>query len=77
MLSYHNPSFNLNILLACHKCGTTMEDLYEADIDWNECNLLDGTDNKGIRTKLWMTDCGHIICYKHLPGGKIPHDKVH
>ena len=70
MLSYRNPSFNLNILLACHKCGTTMDDLYEADIDWNECNLLDGTDNKGIKTKLWMTSCGHIICYKHLPGGK-------
>jgi hypothetical protein len=60
-----------DISLACHKCGRTMSSLYEQTPESEQVSLglYDGTGNKGLVTKLWMTDCKHIICHQHFPGG--------
>ncbi|KAL8857318.1 MAG: hypothetical protein Q9178_006084 [Gyalolechia marmorata] len=56
-----------------YPCRTfdTLSTVY-AQHDNNE-GLHQGTDNtNGAITKLWLTECAHVTCAKHLEGGGVP-----
>ena len=58
-----------DIVLSCTICQRTLSAIY-ADVDRNHNLCKDGEDpNGGKITKLWLTECAHLTCGKHLPGG--------
>ena len=59
----------INFILSCSICQDTLSTLYaQPDKD----GLRQGTDNyDGAITKLWLTECAHLTCAKHLEGGGI------
>lgn len=57
-----------DIIFSCGVCQATINEVYatkESDRGFNRGD--DGDD--GIVAKLWITECSHITCAKHLPGG--------
>lgn len=71
-LSQESMSFQFSptdIVLSCSICQETLSTIY-ADDDGNSGLLRDkGGPNDGKITKLWLTECAHLTCGKHLPGG--------
>lgn len=65
-------SFQLSpadIVLSCTICQETLSTIY-AHSDRNDGLHKDGeAPNDGKITKLWLTECAHLTCGKHLPGG--------
>ncbi|KAL8928370.1 MAG: hypothetical protein Q9172_000962 [Xanthocarpia lactea] len=61
----------IDFILSCSICQDTLSTVY-AQHDNNE-GLHQGTDNtNGAITKLWLTECAHVTCAKHLEGGGVP-----
>ena len=59
----------LMISLSCHLCGKTIDDLYHG-LDQTD-GLRDGTKgDQGVINMLWLTECDHVFCRDHLPGGE-------
>ncbi|KAL8835352.1 MAG: hypothetical protein Q9170_003341 [Blastenia crenularia] len=57
-----------DFVLNCSICQETISAIY-ANLDSND-GLCTGTDHTdGSITKLWLTECAHIVCSKHLKGG--------
>ncbi len=58
----------LDVIFTCTVCGKTLDSIY-----------LESDDNLGLRSppdfdngrivKLWLTECAHLTCAKHLEGG--------
>jgi len=58
----------IDIVLSCSICQATLSSIYEED-DQNN-GLRNGDDlHDGRVTKLWLTECAHLTCAKHLEGG--------
>lgn len=57
----------LEIITSCNVCQKLLRDIY-ADNDGNDGLRTTQDPNHGIVTKLWMTECGHLTCGKHLEG---------
>ncbi|KAI9811643.1 MAG: hypothetical protein M1827_005392 [Pycnora praestabilis] len=61
----------LDIIFSCGVCQATLEEIY-TEPETN-VGLRDGKDpNQGQVTKLWLTECAHLTCGKHLDGGGAP-----
>ena len=59
----------VDIVLRCTICQKTLSTIY-ADDDRNNGLRKDSQDpHNGKITKLWLTECAHLTCGKHLPGG--------
>lgn len=60
----------LDLIFSCAICGATVAQLYAED--GSSRPLRSTADlSKGVITKLWMTECAHLTCGKHLDrGGK-------
>ena len=58
-----------DIVLSCTICQETLSTIY-ADDDENNGLRKDGEgSHNGTITKLWLTECAHLTCGKHLAGG--------
>ncbi|KAL8682762.1 MAG: hypothetical protein Q9186_001184 [Xanthomendoza sp. 1 TL-2023] len=61
----------IDFILSCSICQDTLSAVY-ATQDKND-GLRRSTDNgDGAIIKLWLTECAHITCAKHLEGGGEP-----
>lgn len=59
------------IVFSCSVCQATASELYartESNKGFNSGDSGDSGD-EGIVVKLWIAQCSHILCNKHLPGG--------
>ena len=58
-----------DIVLSCTVCQDTLSTIY-ADDDQSPGLHNDGEGpSDGKITRLWLTECAHLTCGKHLPGG--------
>ena len=56
------------IIFSCGICQATVSDLYATPED-NQGFSSDPGSGQGIITKLWIGECSHVFCGKHLEGG--------
>ncbi|KAF2210392.1 hypothetical protein CERZMDRAFT_99455 [Cercospora zeae-maydis SCOH1-5] len=57
------------IIFSCGVCQATVSELYPANVD-NPNSHSDTDDGMGV--KLWIADCVHVFCGRHLEGGGVP-----
>jgi hypothetical protein len=57
-----------DIVLSCSICQAPLSSIYNDDDQNNGLRKGDGPYN-GRVTKLWLTECTHLTCAKHLEGG--------
>ncbi|CAO1600872.1 MAG: hypothetical protein LQ349_001448 [Xanthoria aureola] len=61
----------IHFILSCSICQSTLSTIYEEHE--NNDGLHRGIGNPdGQITKLWLTECAHLTCAKHLEGGGVP-----
>ena len=59
----------LDIIFSCHVCSATFSEIYDGHHETVQ-GLSDGVNPKDrIVTKLFLTQCCHVICSKHLENG--------
>jgi hypothetical protein len=56
------------IIFSCDVCQAVVSDIYAKKDSDQGFSSGDG-DGDGIVVRLWMGDCTHIFCGKHLDGG--------
>ena len=62
------PFSPLDIILSCTVCRATLSTIYSSE-GQNEESAPDVPDStKGIKAKLWLTECAHLVCWKHFNG---------
>ncbi|KAI9827059.1 MAG: hypothetical protein M1819_007051 [Sarea resinae] len=60
-----------DLIFSCHVCQDSLHEIYK-ELDHNE-GLRDGPDSsQGRVIKLWLTECAHLTCGKHLENGGAP-----
>ncbi|KAK1811045.1 hypothetical protein LTR12_014567 [Friedmanniomyces endolithicus] len=59
------------IVFSCGVCQATLPEVYATKENNKGFHSDSGGDN-GVGTKLWIAECSHIMCGKHLPGGAAP-----
>jgi len=59
-----------DIVLSCTICQETLASIYAEDDENRGLRKTNDPDNGRI-TKLWLTECAHLTCGKHLQGGGI------
>jgi hypothetical protein len=58
------------IIFSCEVCQATVSEIYatkESHEGFHSGSSEDG--GNGIVTKLWIGECSHVFCGKHLEGG--------
>lgn len=59
------------IVFSCSVCQATVSEVY-ATVESNHGFHSGSGDGDGIVTKMWIGECSHITCGKHLEnGGKL------
>ncbi|CAK4034799.1 5-methyltetrahydropteroyltriglutamate--homocysteine methyltransferase [Lecanosticta acicola] len=61
----------LDLVFACAVCQRTVSEAYATDAHEHGLHSGDG-EEEGAVTKMWIADCSHVFCGKHLEGGGIP-----
>ncbi len=59
----------LDIVLSCTICQEPLSSVYAEDDEYRGLNKGEGNPGSGRITKLWLTECAHLTCAKHLEGG--------
>ncbi|KAK0917162.1 hypothetical protein LTR91_014338 [Friedmanniomyces endolithicus] len=59
------------IVFSCGVCQAVLPELY-ATKENNKGFHSDSGGENGVVSKLWIAECSHIMCGKHLPGGAAP-----
>ncbi|KAK5679813.1 hypothetical protein LTS10_007761 [Elasticomyces elasticus] len=59
------------IVFSCGACQAIIPEVY-ARKESNQGFHSDSGGENGVVTKLWIAECSHIMCAKHLPGGAVP-----
>ncbi|EMC97119.1 hypothetical protein BAUCODRAFT_67851 [Baudoinia panamericana UAMH 10762] len=59
------------MVFSCGICQATIPDIYATQESNQGFHSGLGAEN-GVVTRLWIADCSHIFCAKHLPGGGAP-----
>ena len=57
-----------DIVVSCSICQDTLSSIY-AEGDGNLGLRKSEDPHNGRITKLWLTECAHLTCGKHLEGG--------
>lgn len=71
-VSKENMSFQFSpadIVLSCTICQNTFSTIYADDDQDNGLRRDDEVPRNNRITKLWLTECAHLTCGRHLPGG--------
>lgn len=58
----------LDIIISCSVCQRSISDIYASPEQIDGLRQGPGLGNGKI-TRLWLTECGHFTCTKHLTGG--------
>ena len=58
-----------DIVLSCTICQETLSTIYADDGGNNGMRKAEEDPHNSKITKLWLTECAHLTCGKHLPGG--------
>lgn len=66
--SYNLSLSATDILVSCSVCQDTLSSIYAED-DGNLGLRKSDDPHNGRITKLWLTECAHLSCGKHLEGG--------
>jgi hypothetical protein len=56
------------IIFSCGICQSTVTEVY-ATPESNKGFHSGSGDDDGIVTRLWIAECSHVICGRHLAGG--------
>jgi len=56
------------IVFSCSVCQATPSEIYRSKQS-NEGFHSGPGDEEGVVTQLWIADCSHVFCSKHLDGG--------
>ncbi|KAF2662195.1 hypothetical protein K491DRAFT_282683 [Lophiostoma macrostomum CBS 122681] len=63
----------IDIIFSCHLCNKTFNEIYAGHEDETVQGLSDGINPINRRvTRVFLTDCGHVICNIHLENGAPP-----
>ncbi|KAM0797484.1 hypothetical protein BDR22DRAFT_824324 [Usnea florida] len=62
----------VDIVFCCTVCQETLSTIYADDEQPNGLRKGNEDPHKSTVTKLWLTECAHLTCGKHLPGGDGP-----
>lgn len=64
-----SPVTALDVIFSCFICQKTLSEAYSDPESTKGFN--DGRDSghDAIVTKLWLTECAHLICGEHFEGG--------
>jgi len=57
-----------DIIFSCGVCQKTASEIY-ATTESNKGFQSDSGDEDGAVTRLWISECSHLMCGRHLPGG--------
>lgn len=60
------------LIFSCGICQATVSEVY-ATPESNKGFHSGSGDNDGIVTRLWIAECSHVSCGKHLAGGGVLH----
>lgn len=60
------------VIFSCGICQATVSEVY-AMPESNKGFHSGSGDDDGIVTRLWIAECSHVSCGKHLAGGGAPH----
>lgn len=66
--SLRNPLSPTEIILSCTICQDTLSTIYAEDDGKRGLHKSDD-HGSGRITKLWLTECAHLTCAKHLESG--------
>lgn len=58
------------IVFSCAICQATLSEVY-ATTEYNKGFHSGSGDDDGIVTKMWITECSHVTCAKHLENGGV------
>ncbi|KAK6440124.1 hypothetical protein LTR95_003643 [Oleoguttula sp. CCFEE 5521] len=61
----------LEIVFSCGICQATVSEVY-ASRESNKGFHSNSGDDDGVVTRMWIADCTHLFCSKHLLGGAAP-----
>lgn len=59
----------IEVIFSCQVCNNPISEIYEepdTDKGFRDSN---GSSTEHPVTKLWLTECSHLTCGKHLEGG--------
>jgi hypothetical protein len=56
------------VIFSCDICQATVSEVYATSESNKGFHSGSGDDN-GIVTRLWIAECSHVSCGKHLAGG--------
>lgn len=59
-----------DLIFSCGICQTTVSEVY-ATPESNKGFHSGSGDDDGIVTRLWIAECSHVSCGKHLTGGGV------
>ena len=60
----------IDLIFSCTICQETLSSIYSsAEGDGDRGLHRSGDPQSGRVTKLWLTECAHLTCAKHLQGG--------
>ena len=58
----------IEIIFSCAICQATVTDVYSST-ESNKGFHSGSGDEDGIVTKMWIAECSHVTCARHLEGG--------
>lgn len=56
------------LIFSCSICQATVSDVYTTS-ESNKGFHSGSGDEEGVVAKLWIAECSHVTCSKHLEGG--------
>jgi hypothetical protein len=56
------------VIFSCGICQATPSEIYRSH-ERNKGFHSGSSDDDGVVTRLWISECMHVTCGKHLPGG--------
>lgn len=80
LISQESMSFQFSpadIVLSCTICQDTFSTIYADGAQDNGLRRDDEVPHNNRITKLWLTECAHLTCGRHLPGGGAPFHSIH
>lgn len=59
----------IEIIFSCAVCQATIREVYKRPENDKSLRGAASSDQEQSITKLWLTECAHLVCGKHFQGG--------